>query len=792
MLRGQHADFLRASRLTMLNKVDGTGRPDGYRPICVREVIALLPLRAVAQTLTELATPRFAAGGQWAFAADATGRLATSIQTAVDAGYGAATFDVRNAFNSPCRASLVDVVCDVDPAIGAFVAHLYQDAPVATAAGPVQMQMGVPQGCPVSMVVFALLMARVLCDVRQRLQRQGVRVVLLPPGADAAAPLREAAADVVVAAYADDVNVAFRSGEHLAAFATALSAELATHCMSLAPCKTRIVPPATAGAARTLSGADRLRAAGIAPLEGPDTCVRDAIKVVGIPVGATVGAITQMLGARIDTVARRAALLQALDAPFAELAVWRVAGSASMLETTLTAVPAAAVTAAVRARIRDIDVGVLRHALRQFGLGPLPGASVERAFLPPECSGIGLPDLLADLVVGPRGRLMRRTAPQLKARRSAALERLKATGDDWLAGRRVRELACGGQEGLRWMMADLPGLLDPATDAEIEAVANAYALGVPVVRDLDGAACPRQHTAAGFRLHDGPGCHLIACAIAQQNQRHDAARDALADYLTAHVPADWQVRKEQVIGLDGEPAARTMGPRGRGEDVPGDVVVTRPGGRSWWFDVTICAADGENLQRRTATAAQTAYDAKLRQRGLRRGRDPRQHDTVAPFAMSSLGSVAQQSVQELRYAVGPAVAQMAVLVTVRAAMLKQAESALRLLAEARALRLRLPDPHAHGDGTDPHPPSPPPPPAAPRASLRSGRSAPAAAAASTAGSRGPGGTTGVLAPARDSGAAAAAPPAGPLARAPARAPPRAVRARLGRAGLASRTARRAA
>jgi hypothetical protein len=240
LLAGGGADILRMVRLSLLSK----GEKGGWRPLGVGETVANVAKRLALRALRPSAEERCGAQGQWAGGEDACRRWGGHIQGAWERGHSIVSVDVSNAFNCVERAVVVDCVRDVCPEVAPFVTWCLQTTTLVADGGVnVPVTRGVVQGDPLSPMLFALAMCRVLTRVVASCSDRGVRVQLLSPDDDVddvVAQMEESA--VGLGAYADDVVFTFRDAASAAIVAEVLEVELKGIGLELARTKTRVVP----------------------------------------------------------------------------------------------------------------------------------------------------------------------------------------------------------------------------------------------------------------------------------------------------------------------------------------------------------------------------------------------------------------------------------------------------------------------------------------------------------------------------------------------------------------------
>ena len=515
------------------------------------------------------------------------------------------------------------------------------------------------------MLTFGAVVARVLQRVVAGVATKGVRVgVLTELDGEAAAGLREGKVDVLLAAYADDVSIMALDADKAKLVRDEIEVVMAGVGMVLAPSKEEV----TGAPAR----AELIGAGKVVP----------ALRLLGVPVSSDRALVVEAVRERIRATSAALETYRELESPLAELYLHRVAGLPSKLQWLLRALPPEVIRQ-VEADVREAERGVAASLLR-CGRADLRTEHLIMVYTGTDRGGLGLRSLLRMLRadVGARPGTERAFMDAEELAEVESLRRELREADDLPSCRRLASLARTGGRGSAWLsQAALVDALDPTRSADEEALVLRRLVGVPL-SVADGAKCPGGHAKA---VPLGPGAgHLTMCASLVTNQRHNAARDALAAGLRR---AGHQVVIEQSVAKGGGAEPRGYGQRGA--KAPGDVVVTLrgPAGRRVWCDIVVKSEAAVNL-RGEELACDRAFDEKMaaHRAAIAKASSPkcteREREEAArlaaivflPIALDSHGGVSPRTLEGLERELGiPAADAAALMMEVsREAVMRQA------------------------------------------------------------------------------------------------------------------------
>ena len=690
MLTGAAPELMNTVRLCLIPKA----RSDKFRPIGVPEALAAVAKRVVLRRLTDVALPALEAGGQWLLAPSGTLKAAAILQAAHAAGWSVYALDIANAFNAVSRAAVVDAVAAYAPELTAIVrlclAPTRVVVPSASGHRAFTCDRGVVQGDPLSGVLFALTLCRVLATWVRTCASAGIRVSMCGPdvregcrgdgsddpscsltwelGAvpaslrvpdDAESPLHAPRPDLVVLAYADDVSIVWRDADTLARAVGLLTDALDSVGLTVAPAKSAII------AGGSLAGGPAGAAAAAAAIGAQ---VVDAHLILGVPVGAAAAAEALVLG-RIASIEADFVDLWALECPYAEVLALRLAGPASKLRHVLEGAAPWVVSGTVVDALKAMEVRVITHVLGPYADRATPGVVLlmSRAM---KSGGLGLqrasewgdvmrPDSAragTDGTAAGRCAFARdcigRWVPYSQAERahvesvywsallmpSASRDRLLAQAGDAQPAecatlqRRAHE--CNShRHAFDWVA--LPEAFAGWLPGITQATALALALGVPALGDaLLHTPCPARH--ASPQPVDG-NRHLTSCKSAVELQRHEASKLRLGLELR---------RCGLVRAVDFEVQLSRAGREVRGENAGaavGDVVARmRDGSGSMYFDLRYMCADGQAINRNSdPTVAPCEASARTKQRWIDSvlSDATRRQLRVIPVGISTTGAV---------------------------------------------------------------------------------------------------------------------------------------------------------
>ena len=570
-LRGS---YLTDSALSFISKPAG-----GVRPIGIGGLVRRVAGRIAAASLAGLWRAELESKDQYGLSESGAARAAFRIGRHVDEGASVLRMDLRNAFNSIHRRTVVRVI-PPDHAASALAWSLYgSESQGTTRDGPVPISRGVVQGCPLAPALFARAF---------QVARDEARLAV--PEA-----LREGVEEVV---YADDVFLIGRNPDALKTVADAYTTACARHGLDTAPSKYKFL------AARDVESV---------PEGFPPIC--RAMTALGTPVGYDRDELNAEWDAILDRATARTARFLLLQHP---QLIWKglqQSNTWTRLQSVLGAAqPSMCADCSHLQRAEAADKR-LWHAL--FGpyadqLGPVEWLI---ATLPRDLGGLGLRSTPVEALMAARHRTLyhaallagntadaRNAEKAYEETRSAVQAKCHTAVLNALPLHRRHVFMDGtGHEARTWLDIDaLPSDpldtpangITPLMPDHVAHAAFALTVGLRVApntytcSDTARGACPTAAEWAGSDA-DARGAHLALCQ-GTFHDRHRAMRDAVyATALEFHTPKS-ALGKETSVAPDGRPFHD--GSVGSLRLRPGDVSIakhgTRSGAQSIFVDVT--------------------------------------------------------------------------------------------------------------------------------------------------------------------------------------------------------------
>ena len=569
LLGGGGGAMLGSARLRMIEKPGGKG----WRPLGIGEALGVVAKKvALEAMLAEGARVALENGGQWLLEADSCKLLGGRLRSVSDVSCGLVALDVKNAFNSVFRSSVVECVMDVCPRVAPFVQHcLVKSAAVFVEelGEEVAVDRGVVQGDPMSSVLFALVMCSVVRRVVDRLGSV-VEVVVLGPKAFGRTELYKVTEGgaVGLAMYADDVTLVWPPRgcgvDVVVKVVEVLDEELGRVGLTRAPQKTVVV-------------AQQQAAMGVKVAAALGGVVKDAHKFVGVPIGK----VEDARGLLRESVAKAGEALrgaQQLGKPMAEVALLAHAGVGAQLQWPLEACGPGVVSREVLDEVATLEGELMRHVFGEFA-GEVTEGHLKMVARRVCDGGIGWERVDDIGCVGENGLWKRRSAQQRvewEKVKTAELDVWLRDHDDPTLRRRVAELRAGVE--LWWENSVWLNVWDDRGNARVESMALALGFGVKCVpASLVGSLCPFTHSPPK-PLHNALSCHYEQCGVKVTHPRHDATVSQLVRELKYVVPSSVSLDREMGVNVRGDIVPRSGE---AGASVVGDVYVRGGDGAGW-------------------------------------------------------------------------------------------------------------------------------------------------------------------------------------------------------------------